>query len=320
MKIPMSYYNGLKFLGLLFICLFQVSFCRAEESNLKALAQVGERIINWRDLEREFRGRLEYSNFSKLDIRAIDKKVLQATLDRLIERELLIKYGKDEGLIDEEKIKKMLSDFLTAMGGEASAQTRITNQGVKWEDWKSNFSDDLRLLVVSESISKKFLNPKKEDIEAFMKEGPVKVFDPLRVRISVIVIEPKNALWEGDGLSDLIKELRMNPEKFADKAKEVSDGGSAKNGGAQGIVIKGTYNKAIEDSIYKLKVGEVSDVIPFEGKKYIFKVDERKGDVPDEKGKVAMAAETLTVENSKRELRRLIDDLKARTRVEKFDF
>jgi hypothetical protein len=313
-------FGGLKYFGLISFLLLKISVCMSEGSELRALAQVGEKIINQRDLEREIRGRLEYANLSKLEVSAFENKFILATVDRLIERELLLNYGRQKDLVNEDVVKKALLGFIDGMGGEDNARAKLTEQGVNWEAWKSNFSDDLRLLAIAETISKKLPTPQKEEVDKFMKERTTKIFDPLRVRISVIVLNPGNSLWEADQLSLLVEELKKSPEKFAEKARQVSDGASSKNGGAQGMIVKGTYDKSIEDAIYGLKVGEVSDAILFGGKKYIFKVDERRGDLPDEKAKTAMATEVLMVENSRSNLRKLLDELKLKTKIEKFDF
>lgn len=314
------FWGGVKFLGVISFLLLKIAVCLAEGSELRALASVGGKIINQKDLEREIRGRLEYARFSKEEISTLDPKFISATVDRLIDRALLLNYGKQQGLVNEELVKTALSGFMDGMGGEKGAQARTAEQGVDWDAWRSNLTDDLRLLAIAEALSKKFRTPKREEVDRFMKEQPMKIFDPLRVRISVIVINPKNALWKTEELSKFIEELKKSPEKFDEQAKQVSDGASGKEGGAQGLIVKGTYDKVIEDVIYGLKVGEVSEAILFSGKKYIFKVDERKGDLPDEKAKIAMATEALIVENSKNNISKLLEDLKSKTRIEKFNF
>ncbi|MES2126930.1 MAG: SurA N-terminal domain-containing protein [Pseudomonadota bacterium] len=60
----------------------------------------------------------------------------------------------------------------------------------------------------------------------------------------------------------ILAEVRKNPGEFAKIAKEKSqDPGSAEAGGDLGVVEKGAFVKPVEESIYKLKQGEISDVV-----------------------------------------------------------
>lgn len=63
----------------------------------------------------------------------------------------------------------------------------------------------------------------------------------------------------------ILAQLRKNPADFAKIAKaESQDPGSAELGGDLGVVEKGAFVKPVEEAIYKLKQGEISDVVPSE--------------------------------------------------------
>jgi peptidyl-prolyl cis-trans isomerase SurA len=60
---------------------------------------------------------------------------------------------------------------------------------------------------------------------------------------------------------DLLDQVRKGA-KFADLAKKYSDGPSAKDGGDLGSPFKrGTLSKELEDKVFALKAGEVTDVV-----------------------------------------------------------
>jgi peptidyl-prolyl cis-trans isomerase D len=63
----------------------------------------------------------------------------------------------------------------------------------------------------------------------------------------------------------ILAQLRKAPSEFAKIAKAQSqDPGSAEVGGDLGVVEKGAFVKSVEDAIYKLKQGEISDVVASE--------------------------------------------------------
>jgi peptidyl-prolyl cis-trans isomerase D len=61
---------------------------------------------------------------------------------------------------------------------------------------------------------------------------------------------------------DVLQNVKQNPGNFAALAKEYSkDPGSAANGGDLGMFGRGTMVKPFDEAVYKLKVGETSDLV-----------------------------------------------------------
>jgi peptidyl-prolyl cis-trans isomerase D len=99
----------------------------------------------------------------------------------------------------------------------------------------------------------------------------------------------------------ILAEVRKTPADFAKIAKAQSqDPGSAEMGGDLGVVEKGAFVKSVEDAIYKLKQGEISDVVPSEFGYHIITVtnvkaatiktlDEVKGEITAELKKQKMS-------------------------------
>ena len=72
---------------------------------------------------------------------------------------------------------------------------------------------------------------------------------------------------------DVLKEVQKAPVKFAELAKQYSqDPGSAKNGGDLGFFGRGMMVKAFEETVFKQKEGEISNVLESEFGYHIIKL------------------------------------------------
>ena len=114
------------------------------------------------------------------------------------------------------------------------------------------------------------------EVKAWYESHKDKYGQPEERRASHILITAKN---DGDKAAakakaeDVLKEVRKTPGKFADLAKQYSqDPGSAKNGGDLGYFGRGMMVKAFEDTVFKQKEGEISDVLESEFGYHIIKL------------------------------------------------
>lgn len=91
---------------------------------------------------------------------------------------------------------------------------------------------------------------------------------------------------------DLLKQVRAKPDDFAKLAKQHSlDPGSAPNGGDLGFFARGAMVKEFDDAVFKMKLGEISDLVKSEFGYHIIKLTEikpAKGKTLDEvRGEIA---------------------------------
>ena len=108
----------------------------------------------------------------------------------------------------------------------------------------------------------------EDDLRTYYKENAQRLAGPEERRASHILINaPKDApAAEREKAkakaAELLVQVRKDPKIFAEVAKKESqDPGSAPNGGDLGFFGHGAMVKPFEDAVFKMKEGEVSDVI-----------------------------------------------------------
>lgn len=109
------------------------------------------------------------------------------------------------------------------------------------------------------------------EIEAFYNANKDKFGQPEQRTASHILISVKKDASAADKAAAkakadaILADLRKAPASFAAVAKAKSqDPGSAEAGGDLGVVEKGAFVKSVEDAIYALKQGEISNVVESE--------------------------------------------------------
>lgn len=151
-------------------------------------------------------------------------------------------------------------------GGKDQFESMLKQQGMTLDDYK----EQKRL----SAYQKQLLNDKVKVSDKEIKDDTKKA--------SHILIKVKSDS-DKEGLSDkkakakaekIQKEVKKNPNKFDDIAKKESmDSASAKKGGSLGYVIKGQMVDKFDKALFKLKEGQISDIVKTEYGYHIIKAD-----------------------------------------------
>ncbi len=127
---------------------------------------------------------------------------------------------------------------------------------------------DLEFVVVNEAAATRDVKVTDADIESFYKQNQARYGQPERRRVSHILIEvpaSADAATKARALKqaqEVAARATADPKAFAALAKEFSqDTGSANEGGDLGWISKNMLVPAVEDAVFKLAKGTVSDVV-----------------------------------------------------------
>ncbi len=154
------------------------------------------------------------------------------------------------------------------------AQAKVDNAAVKtyFEQHQKDFQlpEQAKVEYVTLSINDLMasVDIKKEDVRKFYDEHLSEFATPEQRHAAhiLLLVDAKAPKAEQDAVKvhaeSLLAQLKLNPAKFADLAKQNSqDPGSAANGGDLGLFARGMMVKPFEDAVFALKPGELSALV-----------------------------------------------------------
>ncbi|SHD46884.1 peptidylprolyl isomerase PrsA [Staphylococcus argenteus] len=191
-------------------------------------------------------------------------QIANASFTEMLNKILADKY---KNKVSDKKIDEQIEKMQKQYGGKDKFGKALQQQGLTVDKYK----DNLR----TAAYQKELLNDKIKLSDSDIKENSIKA--------SHILIKVKSKKSDKEGLDDkeakqkaeeIQKEVSKDPSKFGEIAKKESmDKASAEKDGSLGYVLKGQTDESFEKALFKLKEGEVSDVIKTSYGYHIIKAD-----------------------------------------------
>lgn len=185
----------------------------------------------------------------------------------LIDQDLLVQRAKDEGVSVETDLIKHLDDVRKEnnLASLDDLEKAVESQGLSWEDYKSQIRDNLLTQEVIRRDVGSRINIADSDSRTYYDEHKQEFVKPEEVVLAEIFLStegksPQEMASVEVKADDLHKRL-VNGDDFNDLAKRYSEGSTAANGGELGTFQRGQLSKQIEDSVFKLDKGQMTDVI-----------------------------------------------------------
>lgn len=194
-----------------------------------------------------------------------DKDVLRG----LIDRQLLLEKGKELGITADTELIKRLDEMRKQMKLDSMEELEkaAQAQGVSFEDFK----DNLRTEIITQQVIQRevggHVNIGKEEEQRFYDQHKAEMAHGEAVKLSEILVSTDQAGDDPQKLEaaktkaeTLLKQVRAGGD-FAEIAKKESQDPSAAQGGDLGGFERGKLAKQLEDMTFKMKKGDVSDVV-----------------------------------------------------------
>jgi len=202
------------------------------------------------------------------------------------------------GLLVDEQVKaakivvteKEVNDHIEAMASQQRLSVEelkvlISARGQSFEQVKQQIKRGLGYQKLMEARWAGKINVTEEDAKNYYSEKPKEFKRPEQVRASHILIKPDTAAPGTDPeeakakakakAQHLLKQIKEGAD-FATLAKANSGCPSATRGGDLGLFPKGQMVKSFDEAAFKLKVGQVSDIVETQYGYHIIKVTDRR--------------------------------------------
>ena len=245
------------------------------------VARVNERMLTLGDFKRYL------DRNAGTELAQLTPEVASAMLDQFVEEIIVSEYAAGHGIeVPAEKIA-------AAVRTEAGA-TVIEKR------------DEMRREKLLANLAAEAGDPGDVEVRTYYEQHQNEFRSGEEVRVRQILVHDEALA------NDILEKLKAGAS-FADLSTEHSRAPNAKRGGEIGFVSRGELPKMFEDQIFRLRQGEVSDVIRTDSSFHIFKVDERRAPgMLDIQG----AAPLIRVRLKEESIRERLAQLVARSRQE----
>ncbi|HYO75850.1 MAG TPA: peptidylprolyl isomerase [Thermoanaerobaculia bacterium] len=230
---------------LLLACIALLPACKRKAAlPPDVIARVHERTVTLGDFKRY----LERN--AGTELAQLTPEVASALLDQFIEEIIVSEYAASHGV-------EVPADQIAAAVRNEAGVTVIEKR------------DEMRRERLVTNLAAAIPDPSPAELQAYSQQhqGDFRSGEEVRVR---------QILVNDEALAKSIHGDLKNGASFADLSSKHSRAPNAKRGGEIGFVSRGELPKMFEEEIFRLRAGEISDVIRTDSTFHIFQVDERR--------------------------------------------
>jgi peptidyl-prolyl cis-trans isomerase SurA len=185
----------------------------------------------------------------------------------LIDQSLLVQRAKDMGMSVEAEVIKRLDEVRVAnhLASMEDLEKAVESQGIAWEEYKSSIRNNLLTREVIQREVGGHINVGSGDVKKYYEEHQQEFNRPEQVLLQEILLSTEGKTPdEIAAIEKKAKDIRARiakGEDFTELARRLSEGQTAKQGGDLGSFERGMLAKEIEDIVFKMNRGDVTEVI-----------------------------------------------------------
>ncbi len=275
-------------LRIISILMFILSLTQAQQLVDGIAAIVGKEIVLRSEIQQYVQN---YVVQNRIDVKKnplLLEQITKQTLEKLIEQKLLLAKAEedtltvDDGMLDQKVDERM--NYLVSQVGSEDQLEKVFGSPLKKikRDSRKQIKEQL---LVEQARAAEFRNIKisKREVESFYaayKDSLPPLKETVDISHILKLVKP-SAEAEQSALekAKVVLEELKNGADFSELAKKYSDDpASALRGGDLGLINRGDFVPEFETAAYKLKDGELSDIVQTQFGFHIIQMIERRGE------------------------------------------
>lgn len=242
----------------------------------------------------------------------------QRIIEQLIEDKLIYTEAKKLNItVGDNEIDEKIQVSIDRVGGRAEFERAIASQQITVKELRARYKEQaMSRRVIEQKVGTK-VGVTPIEIENYYARHIDQFTQPEEALVLNIMIKPEDNPARAASLAKEISKRLKEGCDFGGLAKIYSQGPGAEDGGRMGYVKRGDMMPQIEDAIFKLNIGEVSDVIQTAVGYHIFKVEEKRpGKVRTLKEARRDVEEAVFMEKMNQKVKVFVEGLKKNAYIE----
>ncbi|MBX7255803.1 MAG: peptidylprolyl isomerase [Candidatus Hydrogenedentes bacterium] len=256
---------------------------------------------------------------------ALQKKI-KATLDQAIENKVLLREAQNIGLkVEEDIVEKRLDEYKKLFSTNEEFMKELQSTGETLSDLRNRLRKQMLARTMAIRKTKEFdtsVTVTESEVAQYYQDHMDEFKHPERVHAYQIFLpansEPETRAKVKAHLEELRSEIDAGSD-FEELANQYSKAPGSEDGGLIGWVERGDLVHQLEDTVFGLKPGQLSEIVETDGGFHLLMVDKR-----EEAGLAPLAEVRKDIEPILRtaaagvHYKKWIEDLKRRSSIQVF--
>ena len=186
----------------------------------------------------------------------------------LIDQSLLVQRAKDMGISVETDLIKRLDEVRKQnnLNSLEELEKAVEGSGIAWEDYKTQIRNSLLTQEVMRKEVGSRINIGNDEVKKYYDEHPQEFTRPEQVELAEIFLSTEGKSPEEiAAVQRKAEDLRnrvVKGDEFSEIAKRYSEGSTAKDqSGDLGTYQRGQLSPQLEEVVFKMEKGQITDVI-----------------------------------------------------------
>ena len=185
----------------------------------------------------------------------------------LIDQSLMVQRAKDMGISVESDVIKRLDDVRkqNQLASLEDLEKAVESSGLAWEDYKTTIRNGLLTQEVVRREVGSHINIPGDEVKKYYDAHPQEFTRPEQVVLSEIFLSTEGKSPEEiESVQKKAEDFRnrvMKGDDFNEIAKRYSEGSTAKDGGDLGTFKQSELAPQLEEVVFKMDKGQITDVI-----------------------------------------------------------